>query len=833
MMNDPVSIEALAVNDPVSIEAFAESKRLADGGAEEETELIPKKQSVIWRDDWPAKTGPIDLVVHDLPHKSSGVEWWYINTHLKTESGKDFSLFACFFRTSSDDNEISRHSLIWAITDVANNKYHEYSTLDPTTPDYLERNIHKEGLDPHLGRSLVELFKERKVPKPDTLIEGDINVSTDKLHLDFGGDQFYKDSEGNYHIELNGKRSTSGGTEFTVSLQFKPLKPPARNTGTGVFDTAPSGDEMFYYFITRNACSGTISIDGEECAVAGNAWYDHEFGGNRPTNEKGVNVNEKGANDEERHVSSISTHLPAWMWLSLQLSDGSDVTSCVLEDISNPEKFRLLESYVLTIAKDGTTAESRGQHFKSVPGALWRSTRTFVEYPTQWTLKSGDIDLKITAGNCQDQEFVTLLSYPSIWEGRVECTGTIAGRKVTGLGYVEHRGYSRKHVESIGHTMKECAKETHKLICDLMPLETDGDNGAPISDYALDSLIGSDGCDAIKSFPNDIGRQAVIKNVIEPLRDAFDRGGKAWRSNMFSICVDAVGGNSGDFKKLLPIPELVHTASLIIDDIQDKSEHRRGKPCTHIIYGEPIAINAGCFSYFLVHRLYKDLPDDIRLKMLDLYFATMLAGHAGQGIDIAGLDDIMPEVVETGNSKLATDYLLGIHRMKTGIPAKHVAQGGCIVGGGTDEQIDAVGSFFETVGTAFQIMDDVVNLEGFKFGSWKTCGEDVMEGKVTFPVALSMKYLDKAARQDLWTKLQNKPQDEKAVADVINIVRKTGAIQECKKLTTEMTEEAWKKASPVLEDSFSKIALRATGLFILDSLKESSPHNHRFNNYIG
>jgi hypothetical protein len=76
MMNNPVSIEALAVNDPVSIEAFADSKRLADGGAEEETELVRKKQLIIWHDDWPAKTGPIDLVVHDLPHESSYLEWW-------------------------------------------------------------------------------------------------------------------------------------------------------------------------------------------------------------------------------------------------------------------------------------------------------------------------------------------------------------------------------------------------------------------------------------------------------------------------------------------------------------------------------------------------------------------------------------------------------------------------------------------------------------------------------------------------------------------------------------------------------------------------------------
>src|SRR5688572_6369863 len=71
--------------------------------------------------DWPGP-GPIDLAVHDLPHASSTLEWWYVNAHLATASGRDVSLFASFFRTAVGRNEdagnhIYAHALTWALVD--------------------------------------------------------------------------------------------------------------------------------------------------------------------------------------------------------------------------------------------------------------------------------------------------------------------------------------------------------------------------------------------------------------------------------------------------------------------------------------------------------------------------------------------------------------------------------------------------------------------------------------------------------------------------------------------------------------------------------------------
>src|ERR1035438_203601 len=88
--------------------------------------------------DWPAD-GPIDLTIHDLPHASSTLEWWYMHTHIKTASKRRFSLFASFFRAvvgydKKTKKPIIAHSLIWAISDIDKKEYHTASLIDKRAP---------------------------------------------------------------------------------------------------------------------------------------------------------------------------------------------------------------------------------------------------------------------------------------------------------------------------------------------------------------------------------------------------------------------------------------------------------------------------------------------------------------------------------------------------------------------------------------------------------------------------------------------------------------------------------------------------------------------------
>lgn len=300
-------------------------------------------------------------------------------------------------------------------------------------------------------------------------------------------------------------------------------------------------------------------------------------------------------------------------------------------------------------------------------------------------------------------------------------------------------------------------------------------------------------------FVEGVPLEVLSKTLLEPLRVIADRGGKSWRSYGMLACIDVVGGDCTEFLSWLAMPEFMHVGSLIVDDIQDKSKTRRGGPCAHLLYGEPLAINAGTAAYFQ-HQLMLEsatsLTDHDYRVLYDLYFAVLRAGHAGQALDIYGLDYIMDEVVATGNAALAESRSLAIHRLKTAVPACMLAKMGAIAGRGTKVQVEALGAYFEAVGLAFQIMDDVLNLRGLYTNAadakanmaLKTLGEDITAGKVTMPIVKAMGLLEEADRRKLWDTVRAKPEDPEVVGATIMWLEDIGAIQACVDQSNQVRE---------------------------------------------
>jgi geranylgeranyl pyrophosphate synthase len=305
--------------------------------------------------------------------------------------------------------------------------------------------------------------------------------------------------------------------------------------------------------------------------------------------------------------------------------------------------------------------------------------------------------------------------------------------------------------------------------------------------------------------------------VLKPLREIILRGGKAWRSYSVLACIDAVGGDSRNFANWLALPELLHGGSLIIDDVQDRSEIRRGGPSAHLLFGEPIAINSGCASYFLalIPLATSGLPDATRVTVYESYFEAMRAAHAGQAIDIDSLAGLMPAVVEDGDGATLERRVLGIHRLKSAVPPGALARMAALIGGGTEQQSEAAGALFEAYGLAFQIIDDVLNLRGFDENR-KNRGEDVTQGKVTAPIAKAMGRLSPAERRELWALLASKPAEHDRILQVIKMVDSCGALDACEAEARDMVETAWQAIDPLLPDSQFKVRLRAFGWFVLD-----------------
>jgi len=139
---------------------------------------------------------------------------------------------------------------------------------------------------------------------------------------------------------------------------------------------------------------------------------------------------------------------------------------------------------------------------------------------------------------------------------------------------------------------------------------------------------------------------------------------------------------------------------------------------------------------------------------------------------------------------------------------------GANAGGGSLAQQTGLGEYLESIGVAFQIIDDVLNLRGFK-GNTKNRGEDIAAGKITYPVAKSMARLSASERARIWSIIKSKPSDQKVIEAVCDDLESCGAIEACVQEASDMVEAAWVTLDKVIPDSFYKMLLRAFGWYVL------------------
>lgn len=744
-----------------------------------------------------------------------------MNSHLKDAEGKDFSLFASFFRVykgkDSNGNATHAHAMSAAISDIENKKYYPIAFVDVDAHKVLkyqmDNNMYK--LDKRLETAFREIVNKGKVPLPDVPFAKECEVALDRLSLNFNeGNSFHKLDNGDYHV-----RVAAADNAVSFDLTFHPLKKVMRQGHEGVVQVGIKQETMFYYFIPRHSVTGSLTIPADKTEVvsmpghnvpktkktlqvSGDGWYDHEFGGGiRESVYSDDHEEERKVEEKPSVKESEKDRSYAWNWFSVQLSNGMDITATNLMDIHTNA---VLDNFIITIDKDSNRTEFND--FKVSSANDWISVKTTCIYPLQWTLTSEEAEINLTLDAAfENQEIITLIAKPAFWEGKLNVSGTIRGEKVTGNAFTERHGFDGS--DSLDNFFKRMSTVVRQEINKVLPYDTTYEEArALLADEANDHYMHGA---SVKVF-EDI--------IIKPLRDVIDRGGKAWRSYACLLSIDCVGGDSWDYKHWLSMPEMMHVGSLIIDDIQDKSETRRGEPCCHIKFGDSIAINAGTAAYFLAMDTLQsrtpNLTPATRLKLYELYFLTLRAGHCGQGFDIYGLDYLMEDSIENGAGQKLLDAITCTHRLKSAVPAGNLARMGGIIANGTNDQIEAIGRYYESIGIAFQIIDDVLNLRGFE-KDVKVRGEDLHEGKITYPVARGMTLIqDRDVRRKFYDTLKTKP-DYPVVAELINTLNSVGAIDKSVEDAEVMVDNAWKDVDKYIPDSFYKIMLRSFGMYVL------------------
>jgi len=309
----------------------------------------------------------------------------------------------------------------------------------------------------------------------------------------------------------------------------------------------------------------------------------------------------------------------------------------------------------------------------------------------------------------------------------------------------------------------------------------------------------------------DCDFEALNKATTEPIWELLDRGGKRWRSTLLLLVAEALSKKSEEVIDFVVLSEIIHNGSLIIDDIEDNSEYRRGKPCLHILKGLDVSINVGNLMYFLPLRVLKErresLSESVLLKCYEVYSQEMLNVHLGQGLDI-----IWHSQTASGAGKEPTvGNYLQMCANKTGALARMSAKMSAIICGGTDEQVEAIGNFAESVGIAFQIQDDILNLDQRTLLATNKggAGEDIHEGKRTIMV---IHCFDTAPEEDvkrLKEILAMKTNDFGLINEAIDILQRNKGIEFAQNKANELMKSAWNHVETLLPDTSAKMKLKA------------------------
>lgn len=309
--------------------------------------------------------------------------------------------------------------------------------------------------------------------------------------------------------------------------------------------------------------------------------------------------------------------------------------------------------------------------------------------------------------------------------------------------------------------------------------------------------------------------ETLNKAVAEPIWEFLDRGGKRWRPTLFLLICEALGKKSEDFIDFAIIPEVVHNGTLMIDDIEDASEYRRGKPCTYKIYGTDIAINAGNTMYYLpllplIENRNRFSSEKLR-KVYEIYVQEMITLSLGQAMDIAwhrGLAN-----ADKINEK---DYLQ-MCAYKTGTLARMAAEIAAVSADADETLVKRLGHFAESIGVAFQIQDDILDLKGTDFAEKKGGrGKDVTEGKRSLVVIHTLKVANSEDKKRLIKILNMRTSDQKLVDEVIQIMRKYDSIDYAKQYAKKMVKESWMEIESFLPASNSKERLNAFAEFLIE-----------------
>ena len=242
------------------------------------------------------------------------------------------------------------------------------------------------------------------------------------------------------------------------------------------------------------------------------------------------------------------------------------------------------------------------------------------------------------------------------------------------------------------------------------------------------------------------------RELVQAMRHSLMAGGKRLRPVLAMTSARACGGDVGQVLPAACALEMIHTYSLIHDDLpaMDDDDLRRGKPTCHKKFSEPTAILAGdallTHAFYILahpHGLFDPVPEsDVLLEQI-----ALIASAAGVNGMVEGqMLDMQAETQmaqfmddhETGNKQALLEHIENMHGLKTGKMIMASVAAGAVSAGASSRVKQDLSLYAARLGLAFQVVDDILNVEGDPEKMGKAAGSDQQRDKLTFPAVLGL-----------------------------------------------------------------------------------------------
>lgn len=233
--------------------------------------------------------------------------------------------------------------------------------------------------------------------------------------------------------------------------------------------------------------------------------------------------------------------------------------------------------------------------------------------------------------------------------------------------------------------------------------------------------------------------------IVESMRYSLMAGGKRVRPMLVYAATEMFGGSLEAATPTAVAMEMIHTMSLIHDDLpaMDDDDLRRGKPTNHVLYGDDVAILAGdamlSESFAHVARETKGIPAERVVKVLQIM------GDAVGPLGLAGGQVL--DLKSEGQAGVGMETLEWIHTHKTAALLKAAVASGAILAGASDDAVAKCEEYALKIGLAFQVADDILDIEASSEELGKTAGKDEAVDKTTYPKLLGLEESKQRARQ--------------------------------------------------------------------------------------